>query len=201
MEKVIIGLLGGIMLGMATQANATAISGPGLITEVGSWNWSRWYEDGAVLNADGIWGNSQFDQMTLTLVSGAPFEVSPSGLINWGTGGWAAATSAGGTFVSATGPLMGGGNNLYYDFHLGGSSTQPLEFYYSIWKDGNLLTIQDFKVNIDGSTSYAYLTPETEAFVNAAGKIRSVAVPDGGLTAALLGMGMFGLGWVRRMVK
>jgi hypothetical protein len=26
-------------------------------------------------------------------------------------------------------------------------------------------------------------------------------VPDGGLTAMLLGMGMLGLGWVRRMVK
>lgn len=68
------------------------------------------------------------------------------------------------------------------------------------WANNHVGTLADNLVGLNQALTPPTLSGGAQSFIIQTPNL-TPPVPDGGLTAALLGMGLLGLGWVRRMVK
>ncbi len=84
----------------------------------------------------------------------------------------------------------------YADFATGATVMQNSENVKFAFLGGNPSLPGDYVISLKANNNaYRYVQNEADITVHV------VAVPEGGLTAMLLGMGMLAVGWVRRMVK
>jgi len=107
------------------------------------------------------------------------------------------------------------GHPLGYDTSDGTPTGTPTVYTVALWANGNLLNSLSGTGPAGSFTTFDLAFDSTgSAFVGQTLEIRlssnqaqtgfdaiALSVPDGGMTAMLLGIGLLGLGWVRRMVK
>lgn len=180
MKRALFGLAGAVVLSWATTASAITVVGDIILEN--SWG-QQFYQDNSS-GGTGGWpggnGSSAFDRIVITVVGGA-FE-APA--VNGLTGDWTA-QMFGNTAVS----FQGSDTTLeYFTLHWMGD---PWWTQLNLWTylNGNLVCAE-------------YFTPGWgHGWLGENSVPNMPQVPDGGLTALLLGMGMLALGQVRRMVK
>ena len=203
MKNKVLGLIGAVVLSLTTTASADTIT-----YTVGSWGPATYQLSPGNLTYPGdTLAMTGLTDQTLTLVPGTPVTAKLNDLI-WTVGyqGISGMPSEG-LFpftVSRQITMVGGSPDqqviqngtlvIAFDYDqltLNMAAGGPLTFDFGSY------TVEVTALGLD-PINRGNLGPTTHE-VKATFVLHQV--PDGGLTAMLLGMGMLGLGWVRRMVK
>ncbi len=188
-KKRTLGLVGAIMLGFAIQAHADIIAVGDV--RIGSWA-QEWQltETGA-----------PFDHVQMFLLGGGPSWTVTESSANWSV------TSANETTAILDGAPSGGLYGIYNFTTAGVGNLADALFLTQKWNTsgGTPVLMREYLINTAGGAGYA-ATPGGGWYIKVltpgeSGQEYQATVPDGGLTAVLLGMAMVGLGCVRRRVK
>ena len=195
MRRAVIALTGATLVGLAVSANAIPT---GLLGGVGPGN--SW----VVTWHDATYNGETFDNVKFLIVnggaSGATFDLA--GSVAWDGGtptGWNG-NLLNGTLTSISGPAVtkygGDGGNMTLSF----SGTQPSQndivvdvLYYN----GNTF-LPDLSWQWLSLPEYGYTEGVNWEYLTQAPPL---PVPDGGLTAGLLGLSLVGLGGIRRLMR
>ncbi len=179
MRRIIGGLVGIALLSWVATASATSISGDIIYGN----SWSQAFNQDNSGTGTGGWppgsGASAFDQMVITVVGGT-FEAP-------GVNGLSGGASWTGQMLNGTTVLLQGADTTSENFTLHWTGS-PWWTQLNLWtySNGNLVCAE-------------YFTP---GWVHGwLGADTAPQVPDGGLTAMLLGLGVLSLTWVRRTMK